>query len=289
MFYASDFKGGFIRDAVLLLLIANLGCYGSSPTTEEGHVRQVEQSEAAPSDPSQNDEKRAGENEIKPQKSELTQSAKIAESNNTAVISVDDLASRNSPPQAKEPGNRVLIAKDFDWSEQSRVKRVWAHLYTRADEHISELISHMDDNRYSVTYTRIRGIRNHTVGDICSSIIYKHIKDFSYNDINVFYRRIHAYQWLRMRRDELRPWIDSHKNMSLLELQLEGLGAIEKEFATNPEYATIKDEHLKRLGSLKLKIQSTQKPILRGEAFHTHDEYDAIRFLSEKEVVTPDE
>lgn len=195
--------------------------------------------------------------------------------------SADDLASRNPPPQKTEARHKLAISKDFDWAEQARVKLAWTRLLARSDECFGDILAHIDDERYSITFSRLDVFDNYTVGDICLLIISKRLEHFAIDD-----PRVMAYYWARPAKDERRSWIEAHARNSLAELQLEGLHEMEQRFAS-PEYDAEREHFLKRIESLRETIKATGNPIpYVGPAFSTlEDDYDAIRFLSSRSVI----
>jgi len=268
----------FVQLFTLLLLLGQIGCDGKPSKKNDSSVAETK--------PSQLQKMGTGRDEKKALEDDMTEPPQAPETIDARNVSVDDLASRNPRPQETDSRRKLAISKDFDWREEGRVMDVWEKLLARSDDCFSELVAHMDDDRYSITYSRLSSFETCSVGDICLSIVSQRLEQF-FDDYDP---RILAFQWVRPNRSERRSWSVAHAGMSLAELQLEGLREMEKDFASNPEYNSVKDHYLKKIETLRRTIRSTKKPIpYQGAAFHTHDEFDAIEFLSKRKVIIKDD
>jgi hypothetical protein len=86
------------------------------------------------------------------------------------------LVARNVPPKLviMETRKLPLFSDNFDWENQSQVRRAFAELGSRAlsDLEWKQLLAHRSDKDYSLTMTEDgRYARNYTVGDLCALLI----------------------------------------------------------------------------------------------------------------------
>ena len=67
---------------------------------------------------------------------------------------IDGLANKNPPPPFSDKGGPPLVTfpRNYDWTEQARVLSVWQQLNDRAEEALPELVAHLDDKKYCVSY-----------------------------------------------------------------------------------------------------------------------------------------
>lgn len=87
---------------------------------------------------------------------------------------IDAMASRNRPPQlVGAPGATVpVFGEGYDWAEQQRVRlAIEAVRRLQSDELWWKLRAAAKDNRYVLTASRGKEIRNFTVGELCSDIV----------------------------------------------------------------------------------------------------------------------
>jgi len=87
---------------------------------------------------------------------------------------IDAMASRNKPPRlVAVSGTAVpLFERDYDWSEQQRVRRAMdVVMRTRSDELWWRLRANIHDDRYVLTATRGGVAKNFTLGAICCDVI----------------------------------------------------------------------------------------------------------------------
>jgi hypothetical protein len=87
---------------------------------------------------------------------------------------IDAMASHNKPPRLMTVGDATipLFDKDFDWSEQQRVRTaIDAVVRTRTDDLWWRLRASIGDKRYVLTATRGRIAKNFTVGALCADIV----------------------------------------------------------------------------------------------------------------------
>jgi hypothetical protein len=156
----------------------------------------------------------------------------IAADRKKFVKLIDGLENHNPPPIIPVPPGRPeactpIFDKNYDWHEQERVKRTIQRLVEHADDAWPEIIDHLDDKRYCMTYESMEQPRNFTVGEICRQIIsdtlswgyMRHWSD------EVEYGREQSFHRMSCsdvaRNGDLKAWCESRSAKKLYELQIE--------------------------------------------------------------------
>lgn len=209
---------------------------------------------------------------------------------------VDAIVNHNQPPTiiggkgAREP----LFADDYKWAEQERVEEAVQRLSSHAEEAWSELVRHLDDKRYCITYALFRSAWNFSVGDICEEIISEHLSEAYYEhvpDSEMVYSHLHIPAVVREGR--LKSWCEERSRRKLYELQIEMCEWAIRKLPTVPELSD--EDRRNATAAIKRQIETlrkSKKPVLReyfgrggGEVFtlYTHAEAITIQARAEKE------
>lgn len=89
---------------------------------------------------------------------------------------IEALANRNPSPRLMKSfgGARPLFPAEYDWDEQSRIRKAFAALASKGSaEGWEELLRHSDDDRYCLTMMQNGAFNyptNRSVGDICEIV-----------------------------------------------------------------------------------------------------------------------
>lgn len=187
------------------------------------------------------------------------------------AMAVEAIASRNRPPELvvghrNEPMKPVFPA-DYDWAEYYRVDKAVYSLARHAEEAWPELIAHLGDDRYSISYRGIEGGNNYSVGDVCERIITDAISE-------AYFR--HAPEgklaWMYLHRPDvprgkdLRPWCEARRAKKLYELQVEMCDwavNVLPAFDGDPEFGTEdKTKAINAIKAEKTSLLATRKAVL---------------------------
>ena len=197
------------------------------------------------------------------QKSSFDKSSKLSKSEINELF--DDLVSHNPKPEIREhdDSRRLIPPENFSWKENLRVKNKIQVITDHVEELWPEIVSHLNDERYSVTVSIAESPYTFSVGDVCFKIIcftlaeahYSHLKDdpsgmiynrlgpkaMSHNDDNI----------------SLEKWLLQRKTKPLYELQIEKcewaikeMGKLKKWFSDEDYEKTI-NEINKQIGELR--------------------------------------
>lgn len=175
------------------------------------------------------------------------------------------LVSRNHAPVIPFSG-QSKNAKDFN-AEQSRVLAVAKKLAEHAEELWPQIVAHLDDERYSISYTYFGEDKNLTVGDVCFWIVSDYLAQaYTWHIPNDFERatRYYLYPEVTTRGNIfLKTWCESRSRKELYELQIEMCEwAVEKAPQELDEYSS---EHRRAIvAALKGQItdlRETKKPL----------------------------
>src|SRR5688572_19637004 len=89
---------------------------------------------------------------------------------------VESMANRNRPPKHVGMQHTPIFDATFDWREDARVWKALESVIQRAEEAWPELVNHLDDERYCVTYEAFSGFTyDRTVGEICRTILLRNL------------------------------------------------------------------------------------------------------------------
>ncbi len=138
---------------------------------------------------------------------------------------VESLASRNPAPRKPPPERPPVFGKTHSWAEQDRVVGVIKRLVQHAEEAWPELVAHLDDTRYSITYEVDEVPKNLSVGDVCKWIIsdyisqayFWHLPESSQRVFNIF----NVPDVARHGNHALKEWCEARKEKKLFALQVE--------------------------------------------------------------------
>ena len=141
---------------------------------------------------------------------------------------VDALASRNAAPSIQPNGGLYRLPgfpKNYDWADQDRVVGAIQRLVHDAEGVWPEIVGHLDDKRYSITYELFDKATNLSVGDMCKWIIsdylsqayFWHIPSKGARPFWGFYMPDVA----RHGNTALKAWCEARSQKRLYELQIE--------------------------------------------------------------------
>lgn len=180
---------------------------------------------------------------------------------------------KGAPPVAKFPA-------DYDWKEQARVIDVAYELERRIDQALPDLLKHLDDEAYCLTYDRGAGAwRNYTVGTQCYRVATANLAPVAFHPdiVNL------PTPWKDSRKG-LTVWLSNRETYSLAELQLECLRFqrryILKLGVPRDRVQTLR-ACLATIDSTILKIMSTRVPIKVATVFTECVEYKNYPFKNE--------
>ena len=210
---------------------------------------------------------------------------------------VDAIVNHNRAPTiiggkgAREP----LFDDRYRWAEQERVEEAIQRLSAHAEEAWSELVRHLDDKRYCITYALFRSAYNFSVGDICETIIGEHLSEAYYGHVpesDLTYS--HLNYPAVVHEGKLKSWCQARSGKKLYELQIEMCEWSIRKLPTVPE---VPDEDCRNaIVAIKRQIETlrkSKKPVLTkhfgrggGEVFtlYTHAEAIEIRAQHEREM-----
>ena len=138
---------------------------------------------------------------------------------------VEALANRNPAPQHVGTRNEPIFDTDFDWREDGRAWKALKLVIQNAEIAWPELVSHLDDNRYCVTYKSFSGFTyDYTVGGACRDVILINLSSGYFETVQPEGKQPYlALQTPRFLRDPtmLKTWCEERREMKLYELQIE--------------------------------------------------------------------
>jgi hypothetical protein len=159
------------------------------------------------------------------------------------------LASKNKPPKTRGP--RAEYPKGYDKAGQEEVFQAYRELRELGPKAFPFIIPHFDDKRYSLTADGGVADVNFTVGQLCFSAIDLQLqpyKTYSRGEGDPRNRpRRPSYLSKQDLRDpaKAQKWIDSLKNKTLLQLQIEVLEwVIEEESKDRTKYHALEHDWL---------------------------------------------
>jgi len=141
---------------------------------------------------------------------------------------VKSLASKNSAPKltGDEDERKPIFDERYDWGEQERIQEAIQLLVEHAAEAWPELVNHLDDKRYAITYRVLDSAYNFSIGEICEQIISDNISQAYYIhllDDAIYNQQVYAVMSSPsvVKQGKLREWCEKRKNKKLYELQIE--------------------------------------------------------------------
>jgi hypothetical protein len=178
---------------------------------------------------------------------------------------VAQLASRNTAPVIGDE-RRPQFPEDFDWTDQDRVRGVWNELFRRADENLSVILDHCDDQRYCITYVAHKARRNLTVGEICWDIVTKRVDRVVLNGdppVHMTTKPPHELFSMSIPIAEIPQWCKDRKTATLADLQLEAFDIVERQITASETFRE-KEWYIRRLNGFRDAIKATGKAISTG-------------------------
>lgn len=186
--------------------------------------------------------------------------ASLPEGNDAHTL-IAGLRNRNKPPPRYSGKlGRPALPDDYDWDEQGRVITVWRKIDERAADFLPALVQHMDDPEYCVTSVRGSGIcRNHTVGDICRTMVERNVMP-----VRLFDKGFRGYSpWSKL-KGGVREFLASRRHMPLQEIQRESLTQLLDHLTTLPDSKVEETGRMaieERLSKMIDKIDEIGQPI----------------------------
>jgi hypothetical protein len=138
---------------------------------------------------------------------------------------VEALASNNTPPKHVGTRHTPIFDSDFDWGEHDRAWKALKLVIQDAEVAWPELVSHLADDRYCVTYKSFSGFTyDYTVGQACREVILRNLSRGYFETIQPLPRQPYlALQTPSFLRDptRLKTWCEARREKKLYELQIE--------------------------------------------------------------------
>jgi hypothetical protein len=215
------------------------------------------------------------------------------------VVSVADLIrglyNRNPEPVlfGHEDAQRPLFARNYDWREDERVYSSIMQLLARVEEAWPQLLQHLDETHYSLTYQACDCAYNRSVGDICMTIVEETLSEaycrpsppVSPPGDEQWY---HALNWpdIGGTPAQIRAWCNNRNGKRLYELQVEvcesaiqvipTLDEIEERDRSNCVAAITRQ--IETLRKLKKPVLLDNWPLQRGPECKRYTPHDADEF-----------
>ncbi len=138
---------------------------------------------------------------------------------------VESLASRNRPPKHVGEEHDPIFDPRFDWTEDARLWVAIDSVAKHAEEAWPELVSHLGDDRYCVTYESFSEYNDDlTVGDVCREIVIRNLASGYFESVKpdrkVPHLRLSHPDFLPESRT-LKEWCEERRGKKLYELQIE--------------------------------------------------------------------
>jgi hypothetical protein len=152
--------------------------------------------------------------------------SKTTKKNVDPHVIVEALANKNTPPRLIDDNYHFPIFDDkYDWTEYNRVWDAIKVVIKNEEEAWPELVSHLEDERYCITYESMSGRNsNRSIGDMCRIIIGRNLSEAYFQKMQPGLEIIAArFQLPEIVRDKhvLKTWCEERKNKKLYELQNE--------------------------------------------------------------------
>ena len=150
---------------------------------------------------------------------------KVGKSSAGAREIVEALANRNHPPKHVGEFHEPIFDAKFDWREDERVWDALDLATKHAEEAWPELVKHLNDDRYCVTYESFSEYTyDFTVGRVCRVIILRSLSAGYFSGVE--WRTKKAYLTMETAgflRDPktLKAWCEKRRDKKLYELQME--------------------------------------------------------------------
>lgn len=183
---------------------------------------------------------------------------------------VEQLVARLVSPNKAPPirGQIPKYAPDYDKSAQTSVSKSFLELQRLGRPALPYLVPHFGDDRYSLTFDTGATYDNFSVGSLCIDILQGHLEPYGWctagppegDDCRSREQRP-SYFWHHRLNEavEAKKWLESRKDKSMVELQLEvALWVIEEEAKTPDEFH---DEERKFMAGIVRKLKNSGKPL----------------------------
>lgn len=177
---------------------------------------------------------------------------------------IGQLANKNKPPAQQGAKAHPIWTKDYDWTEQTRIRNVWKELHRRAEEDLSEIVAHVDDTRYSLTMAVSSGAYyNADIGFICYHILRVNIEPYQRPGD----KRFEAFMPYSGNREDVAKWWTPRRGTRLKDLQLQSIEHAQKTTVDRLDTANDENEKerfrslLSKLDELTDEIRQTNKPV----------------------------
>jgi hypothetical protein len=180
---------------------------------------------------------------------------------------IDVLENHNRKPRYVDRGSGVkaLFDKKYDWSEQERVERAIQNLMDHSEEAWAELLKHMDDRRYCITYEVSGDAVNEDVGGTCRSLVVDSLA-MAYighipHESSVAWSNLRIPEIARGDNAKLIAWCRKRSDKKLYELQIEmcewAIRAV-ADLDVSEEEVSEKDRE-KSIAEIKAQIETLRK------------------------------
>lgn len=139
---------------------------------------------------------------------------------------IDSLENHNVPPQIvkRRIAYPAVFTEDYDWREQDRVWRSLTELYANAEKAWPEMVNHLDDSRYCITFNISMGGANYTIGDVLAKIMDAYLSEPYFRHVRPLGSQL-AFSWLGhsefMEQHDEKAWCEQRSQKTLYELQVE--------------------------------------------------------------------
>jgi hypothetical protein len=144
-----------------------------------------------------------------------------------ALAMINALANRNSSPKLVGRHHTPVFGKKYDWSEYTRV---WGKAIPEIVDHVgdawSELVKHIDDERYCITLGNDSGSFNWTVGVVCRRIVASNLTEACYQAVKTESKGDYARLCPEVVLDntKLKSWCVNRVDKRLYQMQIEMCG-----------------------------------------------------------------
>jgi hypothetical protein len=134
------------------------------------------------------------------------------------------LENHNVPPAIPKVGEPVF-GDDYNWAERDRVLRLIERVASRAEGLWPQLVGHLTDERYCITWGSSQLPQNLSVGDMCRYIISNNLAAAYYqclpDDSELALRTMSGPDVVRKGPEALKAWCQQRNDKRLYELQIE--------------------------------------------------------------------
>lgn len=136
---------------------------------------------------------------------------------------VEALVNHNPAPKIEKHRSPLFDAR-YDWAEHKRAWKAIPILVGHAEDVWSELVEHLDDERYCTTVMAFSGVPyDWSVGDVCRMILSRNLSEAYYRNLKPMSLMVYG----RLRRPavardkEFKSWCEERREKKLYELQIE--------------------------------------------------------------------